>query len=176
MAIRHFRRDHITKPIHRWARGALPSLSDTEAEALNAGDVWWEAELFSGNPDWSVLQRVNPPHLTDEEQAFIDGPCQKLCQLVDDWQVNRLTADLPEEAWQMMREDGFFGMIIPKEYGGLGFSALAHSEVVRLISSRSLVASVTIMVPNSLGPGELLLQFGTEAQKQKFFPQIAKGG
>ena len=175
MAIRHFRRDHITKPIHRWARGALPSLSDTEAEALNAGDVWWEAELFSGNPDWRILRRVNPPRLTDEEQAFIDGPCQKLCRVVDDWQVNRLTADLPKEAWQMMRDEGFFGMIIPKEYGGLGFSALAHSEVVRLISARSLVAAVTIMVPNSLGPGELLLQFGTEAQKDHWLPRLADG-
>jgi acyl-CoA dehydrogenase len=175
MTLRHFRRDHITNPIHRWARGALPSLSETEAEALNAGEVWWEAELFSGNPDWRKLQQVDAPRLTDEEQAFIDGPCRKLCEMVDDWKVNRLTADLPGDAWQMMRDDGFFGMIIPKEYGGLGFSALAHSEVVRLISSRSLVAAVTVMVPNSLGPGELLMQFGTQAQKDHWLPCLADG-
>jgi acyl-CoA dehydrogenase len=175
MTLRNFRRDYLTKPIHRWALGALPSLSETEAEALNAGEVWWEAELFSGNPDWRALQHVAAPRLTDEEQAFIDGPCQKLCQMVDDWTVNRLTADLPKDAWQMMRNDGFFGMIIPKKYGGLGFSALAHSEVVRLISSRSLVAAVTVMVPNSLGPGELLMQFGTEAQKDHWLPRLADG-
>ncbi len=175
MTLREFRRDHITKPIHRWARGALPSLSETEAEALNAGEVWWEAELFSGHPDWRKLRRVAAPRLSDEEQAFIDGPCRKLCGMVDDWTVNRLTADLPDEAWQFMRDEGFFGMIIPKDYGGLGFSALAHSEVVRLISSRSLVAAVTVMVPNSLGPGELLLQFGTEDQKDYWLPRLAEG-
>ena len=175
MTLRHFRRDRITKPIHRWARGALPSLSETEAEAMNAGDIWWEAELFSGNPDWGELQAVGAPRLTDEEQEFIDGPCQELCRIVDDWKVNRLTADLPGEAWQMMRDKGFFGMIIPKEYGGLGFSALAHSEVVRLISSRSVVAAVTVMVPNSLGPGELLMQFGTDAQKEHWLPRLADG-
>lgn len=175
MTLRHFRRDHLTKPIHRWARGVLPSLSETEAEALNAGEVWWEAELFSGNPDWRKLREVDAPKLTNEEQAFIDGPCKKLCELVGDWTVNHLTADLPKDVWQMMRDEGFFGMIIPKDYGGLGFSALAHSEVVRLISSRSLVAAVTVMVPNSLGPGELLMQFGTDAQKDHWLPRLADG-
>jgi len=175
MTLRHIRRDYLTKPIHRWARGVLPSLSETEAEALNAGEVWWEAELFSGHPDWRKLRQLDAPRLTEEEQAFLDGPCRKLCEIVDDWTANRLTADLPKEVWQMLRGDGFFGMIIPKKYGGLGFSALAHSEVVRLISSRSLVAAVTVMVPNSLGPGELLLQFGTEAQKDYWLPRLADG-
>lgn len=175
MKIRHIRRDYLTRPIHRWARSALPSLSDTEAEALNAGEVWWEAELFSGNPDWHKLRDVEAPRLTKEEQAFIDGPCRELCALVDDWSVNHLTADLPDEAWQTMRDKGFFGMIIPRKYGGLGFSALGHSEVVRLISGRSRVAAVTVMVPNSLGPGELLVQFGTDAQKDYWLPRLADG-
>lgn len=173
--IRELRRDFITKPIHRWARGAMPSLSETESEALNAGDVWWEADLFSGNPNWQNLRDVAPPQLTDEEQKFLAGPCQTLCEMINDWPINNLTADLPDKAWQFMRENGFFGMIIPKDYGGLGFSALAHSEVVRLVSSRSLVAAVTVMVPNSLGPGELLLQFGTDEQKRHWLPRLADG-
>ncbi len=175
MTLREFRRDHITKPIHRWAQGALPSLSETEAEALNAGEVWWEAELFSGNPDWQKLRKVAAPRLTEKEQAFLDGPARELCGMTDDWPINNLTADLPEEAWRYMRDKGFFGMIIPEEFGGLGFSALAHSEVVRFISTRSLVAAVTVMVPNSLGPGELILQFGTEDQKQHWLPRLADG-
>ncbi|WP_093119842.1 acyl-CoA dehydrogenase [Salinihabitans flavidus] len=175
MQIRHVRRDYLTRPIHRWAKVALPTMSETEAEALSAGDVWWEAELFSGTPDWRKLRETDPPRLTDEEQAFIDGPCRELCALVDDWRVNHLAADLPEEVWKMMHDKGFFGMIIPKKYGGLGFSALAHSEVVRLISARSLVAAVTVMVPNSLGPGELLMQFGTDTQKDYWLPRLADG-
>ena len=175
MSTRTFRRDYITRPIHRWARTAMPTLSDTEAEALNAGDAWWEADLFSGNPDWQKLRGIAPPRLSDEEQAFLDGPCAELCRMVDDWRINEYTADLPGEAWDFMRENGFFGMIIPKEYGGLGFSALAHSEVVRFLSIRSLVAAVTVMVPNSLGPGELLLHFGTDAQKDHWLPRLADG-
>ncbi|UXX84759.1 acyl-CoA dehydrogenase [Roseovarius pelagicus] len=175
MTMLDFRRERLTKPIHRWARAALPSLSETEAEALKSGEVWWEAELFSGNPDWQKLRDVAPPKLTDEEQAFLDGPCHTLCEMVDDWSANRLTADLTDEAWQYLRENGFFGMIIPKEHGGLGFSALAHSEIVRFISTRSLVAAVTVMVPNSLGPGELLHQFGTDAQKKYWLPRLADG-
>jgi len=170
-----FRRDYITKPIFKWAKGALPTLSDTEAEAINSGDVHFEAELFSGKPDWSMLRSMKAPALTDEEQAFIDGPCREFCGMVDSWEIDNYTADLSPEAWNFLREKGFFGMIIPKEHGGLGFSAYAHSEVVRYIASHSVVAAVTVMVPNSLGPGELILQFGTDDQKKDWLPRLASG-
>ena len=170
-----FRRNRITRPIRRWAKRALPQLSATEAEALGAGEVWWEAELFSGNPDWGRLHATAAPELTPEEQAFIDGPCRELCAMIDDWQVNQSDADLPPEIWRHLRQHRFFGMIIGKEHGGLGFSAFAHSEVVRYISTRSVAAAVTVMVPNSLGPGELLHQFGTDAQKEYWLPRLADG-
>ncbi|GGA96402.1 acyl-CoA dehydrogenase [Allosediminivita pacifica] len=170
-----FRQKYLTKPIHRWARDALPRLSKTESEALSAGEVWWEAELFSGNPDWSKLSEVAAPKLTPDEQAFIDGPCVALCEMLDDWAINHESADLPPEVWKFMGDKGFFGMIIPKEHGGLGFSAFGHSEVVRYISTRSVAAAVTVMVPNSLGPGELLLQFGTKDQQEHWLPRLADG-
>ncbi|MEM9013132.1 MAG: acyl-CoA dehydrogenase [Pseudomonadota bacterium] len=169
------RKNWITRPIHRWAKKALPQLSETEAEALNAGEVWWEADLFSGNPDFAKLHAVAEPTLSAEEQAFIDGPCEELCAMVDDWAVNQQDADLPPAAWDFLREKKFFGMIIDKKYGGLGFSAFAHSEVVRYISTRSVAAAVTVMVPNSLGPGELLHLFGTDAQKDYWLPRLADG-
>ncbi|KPB02891.1 acyl-CoA dehydrogenase [Ahrensia marina] len=170
-----FRAKYITKPIHKWAKKALPALSQTESEALTAGEVWWEAELFSGNPDWSKLLDVKAPKLSEEEQAFFDGPCQELCGMIDDWKINQIDGDLPEEVWQFMRENKFFGMIIPKSYGGLGFSAFAHSEIVRFISTRSVAVAVTVMVPNSLGPGELLHLFGTDEQKDYWLPLLADG-
>lgn len=170
-----FRANYITKPIYRWAKKALPALSDTEREALNAGEVWWEVELFSGNPDWSKLHAIAAPRLSVEEQAFVDGPCHELCDMLDDWTINQDTADLPPEVWQFLRENGFFGMIIPKSYGGLGFSAFAHSEVVRFVSTRSVAAAVTVMVPNSLGPGELLHRFGTQEQQDYWLPRLADG-
>ncbi len=165
----------LTKPIHSWAKHVLPALSQTESEALNAGEVWWEAELFSGNPDWAKLHAIKTPKLSEEEQAFFDGPLQELCGMVDDWKINNVTGDLPPEVWSFMREHGFFGMIIPKKYGGLAFSAFAHSEIVRYISARSIAAAVTVMVPNSLGPGELLHQFGTQEQKDHWLPRLADG-
>lgn len=170
-----FRRDQLSRRIFDWAQTALPSLSKTESEAIAAGEVHFEAELFTGNPDWSVLRGVPDPTLTPEEQAFVDGPCRQFCDLLDTWQIDRVDADLPPEAWAFLRQHGFFGMIIPKEHGGLGFSAYAHSEVVRYISSHSVVGAVTVMVPNSLGPGELILQFGTEAQKAHWLPRLASG-
>ena len=170
-----FRKDYITAPIHRWARHNMPSLSQTEAEAINAGDIHWEAEIFSGDPDWSVLHAATVPALTGEEQDFIDGPCKRFCDILDIWRIDRETADLPQEAWTFLRENGFFGMIIPKEHGGLGFSAWAHAEVIRYISTHSISGAVTVMVPNSLGPGELILQFGTEDQKQHWLPRLARG-
>ena len=171
----HFRRDHVTRPIHAWAKRALPRLSDTEREALQAGETWWDAELFSGDPDWHALLRVAEPTLTGEERAFLEGPCERLCAMLDDWRINRREGDLPPEAWQLMKDEKFFGMIIPKAHGGLGFSAFAHSEVVRYIATRSIAAAVTVMVPNSLGPGELLLQFGTDAQQRHWLPRLASG-
>ncbi|MDN5787111.1 acyl-CoA dehydrogenase [Pseudorhodobacter sp.] len=165
----------LTKPVHKWAKGVLPTLSATESEALTAGEVWWEAELFSGNPDWKKLLAVKLPKLSVEEQAFFDGPCQQLCGMINDWQINREDGDLPPDVWQFLRDHRFFGMIIAKSYGGLGFSAFAHSEIVRFISTRSVATAVTVMVPNSLGPGELLHQFGTDAQKDYWLPRLADG-
>ena len=170
-----FRRDRISKPIFGWAKKAMPGLSQTEREALDAGDVWWEAELFSGDPDWSKLLAVRPSVLSPEERDFIEGPCQALCEMLDDWAINWTDADLSPEVWDFMREHRFFGMIIDKAHGGLGFSAFAHSEVVRRLSIVSLPAGVTVMVPNSLGPGELLHLFGTDAQKNHWLPRLADG-
>ncbi|MFW5655357.1 MAG: acyl-CoA dehydrogenase family protein, partial [Roseicyclus sp.] len=175
MTWRDFRRDWLTRPIYGWAKGVLPSLSETEREALDAGETWWEAELFAGNPDWQKLGAVARPRLSRAEQAFLDGPCMEFCALVDDWKINHETGDLPQEAWDFLKEYRFFGMIIPEKHGGLGFSAFAHSEVVKLISTRSLTAGVTVMVPNSLGPGELLLQFGTKEQQEHWLPRLARG-
>ncbi|VFR16228.1 Butyryl-CoA dehydrogenase [plant metagenome] len=170
-----FRRDSLTKPIFRWARNALPTLSDTEREAIDAGDVWWDGDLFTGQPDWASLRKMPPAKLSAEEQAFIDGPVAELGAMLDDWDIQWSRRDLPPEAWAFIKQHRFFGMIIPKEYGGLGFSPSAHSEVVRRLSLRSSTAAVTVMVPNSLGPGELLMQFGTEEQRQRWLPRLAEG-
>jgi acyl-CoA dehydrogenase len=170
-----FRRDMISKPIFAWARRVLPSMSDTEREAREAGDVWWDADLFTGNPDWAKLLATAPATLTADEEAFLNGPVDELCAMLDDWKINWEWRDLPPEVWAFIKEKKFFGMIIPTEYGGLGFSPYAHSEVVRKISSRSLVAAVTVMVPNSLGPGELLMRFGTREQQDKWLPRLADG-
>jgi acyl-CoA dehydrogenase len=168
-----FRRDWITKPIFGWARHVLPTLSDTEREAIEAGDVWWDADLFAGNPDWAKLLAVPPATLSAEEQAFLDGPVDELCRMLDDWQITFDLCDLPPEVWDLLKREKFFAMIIPKQYGGLGFSATGHSEVIRKLSTRSISGAVTAMVPNSLGPGELLLQFGTKAQQDYWLPRLA---
>jgi acyl-CoA dehydrogenase len=170
-----FRRDWITKPIFRMAQRALPRLSDTEREAIEAGDVWWDAELFTGNPDWQKLLAFAPARLSDEEQQFLAGPVEELCRMLDDWKINWEWHDLPPEVWAFLKSRKFFAMIIPKAYGGLGFSAFAHSEVIRKLSSRSICAACTAMVPNSLGPGELLLQFGTKTQQDYWLPRLARG-
>ncbi|MDA9431959.1 acyl-CoA dehydrogenase [Bradyrhizobium sp. CCBAU 51627] len=170
-----FRRDTITKPIFSWARGALPAMSDTEREALEAGDVWWDADLFTGDPDWSRLLKVPQAKLTDEEHAFLNGPVNELCAMLDEWRIFWEWRDLPPDVWHFIKREKFFGMIIPKEFGGLGFSPYAHSEVVRKISTRSIAAAVTVMVPNSLGPGELLMRFGTKEQQARWLPRLADG-
>src|SRR5436853_326735 len=170
-----FRRDFISKPIFAFARGAMPVMSDTEREALEAGDVWWDADLFTGNPDWSKLLSYAPATLTEEEKAFLNGPVDELCAVLEEWKIDLEWRDLPPEAWAFIKRHKFFGMIIPKEFGGLGFSPYAHSEVVRKLSSRSLTAAVTVMVPNSLGPGELLMRFGTKEQQDRWLPRLADG-
>jgi acyl-CoA dehydrogenase len=170
-----FRRDYLTKPIFRFARHALPSLSATEREAIEAGDVWWDGEIFSGHPDWAKLLAFPPAKLSAEEQAFLDGPVAELCGMLDEWRITWELRDLPPQVWDFLKRHKFFAMIIPKRYGGLGFSAYGHSEVIRKLSTRSLTASVTAMVPNSLGPGELLLHFGTKAQQDYWLPRLAAG-
>ena len=156
-------------------RHIMPRMSRTEQEALEAGTVWWDGELFSGRPDWKQLLSNPAPALSEEEQAFLDGPVNELCRMLDDWEISERYHDLPPEVWQFIKEKGFFGMIIPKEYGGLGFSALGHSSVVMKIATRSMAAAVTVMVPNSLGPAELLLHYGTDEQKDYYLPRLARG-
>jgi len=167
------RRDWVSRPIFRWARKVLPALSATEREAIEAGDVWWDADLFSGDPDWGKLMATPPAQLSAEEQAFLDGPVEELCGMLDDWTIIWELRDLPPAVWDFLKTHKFFAMIIPKAYGGLGFSAYAHSEVIRKLSTRSISVAVTAMVPNSLGPGELLLQFGTKAQQDYWLPRLA---
>jgi acyl-CoA dehydrogenase len=168
------RRALIIKPVFHLFRRMLPPISRTEREALEAGTVWWDGELFTGNPDWKKLFATPKPALTEEEQYFLDNPVEELCRMLDDYKVAQ-ERDLSTETWRFIREKGFFGMIIPKEYGGLGFSTLAHSQVVVKVASRSIPAAVTVMVPNSLGPAELLLHYGTEEQKKHYLPRLARG-
>ena len=169
------RRQLLMRPALTLVRRILPPMSSTESEALEAGTTWWDADLFSGKPDWNKLLAFPLPSLAAEEKAFIAGPVETLCAMLDDWVIKHELRDLPPEVWSYMREQGFFGMIIPKSYGGKGFSAGAHSEVVGKIASRSVSAAVTVMVPNSLGPAELLLQYGTEEQKNHYLPRLARG-
>ncbi|MEL7536321.1 MAG: acyl-CoA dehydrogenase [Pseudomonadota bacterium] len=169
------RRDRITKPLLAMYKTMLPSMSDTEREALEAGNVWWDGELFTGLPDWNRLTSMPAPKLSAEEQAFIDGPCEELCAMLDDWQITHELADMPIEVWEFIKQHKFFAMIIPKEYGGLGFSAYANAMVIAKLSSRSATASSTVGVPNSLGPGELLVHYGTDEQKQRYLPGLAAG-
>jgi acyl-CoA dehydrogenase len=173
--VRAVRRALITRHLLGAFRSSLPRMSDTEREAIDAGTVWWDGELFSGRPNWRHLTSLPAPRLSDEEQAFLDGPVERLCAMLDDWQITQQLQDLPPEVWQFIKDQGFFGMIIPKRYGGLGFSALAHSEVITKLTTRSGSAAVTVMVPNSLGPAELLLHYGTEAQRNHYLPRLASG-
>ena len=156
-------------------RSLLPPISDTEREALEAGTTWWEAELFSGNPDWRFLRDTPQAKLTEQEQAFVDGPVEELCQMLDDWKITNEDYDLSDKAWQFIKDNKFFGMIVPEEYGGLNFSAYAHSCVVMKVASRSIAAGVTVMVPNSLGPGKLLMEYGTQEQRDYYLPRLAEG-
>ncbi|MCW5622551.1 MAG: acyl-CoA dehydrogenase [Burkholderiales bacterium] len=175
MLVPPLRRSLISDPLLAWFRKVLPPVSQTEQEALDAGTVWWDGDLFSGKPDWNRLLAFPKPQLSAEEQAFLEGPVEQLCSMVDEWQVSRELNDLPPNVWQFIKDNGFLGMIIPRRYGGLGFSAQAHSQVVMKLSSRSLTACAAVMVPNSLGPAELLLHYGTDAQKDYYLPRLARG-
>jgi acyl-CoA dehydrogenase len=168
------RRSIVTKSLMRMVGAILPQMGETERTALEAGTVWWDGDLFSGKPNWRKLLAFPAPKLTDKEQAFLDGPVDELCAMVSDWKIFQDRA-IPEDVWAFMRKEKFFGMVIPEEYGGLGFSALAHSAVVTKLSSRSSTVAVTVMVPNSLGPGELLVHYGTDEQKTHYLPRLASG-
>ena len=169
------RRAVFSNPVLALYRRILPDMSQTEKEAIDAGTVWWDGDLFSGAPEWDKLLATPQAQLTAEEQAFLDGPVDELCAMTNDWEITHESYDLPPQVWQCIKDKGFLGMIIPKKYGGMGFSALAHSAVVMKLSTRSNAASVTVMVPNSLGPAELLLHYGTEEQKDYYLPRLAKG-
>jgi len=167
------RREYLTQPLLDIFRTMVPSLSRTERDALESGDVWWEGELFSGMPDWSKLTGLPAPKLTDDEQAFLDGPTEELCRMLDDWEVTHKMLDFSEKVWAFIKQERFFALIIPKDYGGLGFSPQANSIILTKIASRNVTAASTIGVPNSLGPAELLLHYGTDEQKQRWLPGLA---
>ncbi|WP_127142548.1 acyl-CoA dehydrogenase [Pelagibacterium montanilacus] len=175
LSIPAVRRMALTGPAYRMVKSILPRISRTEQEALDAGTVGWDAELFSGRPDWSRLLKIGKPVLSAEEQAFLDGPCEELCAMIDDWDTRHNRMDMPPEVWDYLKDKGFLGMLIGKEHGGLGFSAQAQSQVVSKIASRSVAAGITVMVPNSLGPGELLEKYGTPEQQGKYLHRLAKG-
>ena len=173
--IEAFRHSVFIKPIFKLYRKLLPKMSDTEREALEAGTVWWDAEVFAGRPDWNKLLDAPKPALSQREQAFIDGPVREVCAIANQFEINHVHKKLPDEIWQFLKENGFFGMIIGEEHGGLGFSVQAQSEVVSILSTRSIALAVTVMVPNSLGPGELLHRFGTKEQQDYYLPRLASG-
>ena len=155
-------------------RKVMPPMSQTEADAINAGTVWWDGQLFSGKPDWAKLLATPKPTLTPEEQSFLDNETEQLCAIANDWETYGI-GDLPPHVWQFIKDKGFLGMIIPKEYGGKGFSAYMHSQVVTKLSTRCSAAAISVMVPNSLGPAELLLHYGTDEQKRHYLPRLARG-
>ncbi|HEV8695563.1 MAG TPA: acyl-CoA dehydrogenase, partial [Lysobacter sp.] len=169
------RLSYITKPLLGFYTKILPPLSETERVALEAGTVGFEGELFSGKPDWEVLLSQPKPELRTDEQAFIDGPCEELCRMTNDWQITHVNADLTPEIWEYVKKNKFFGMIVPKEYGGLGFTALANHKVIQKLATVSTVLSSTVGVPNSLGPAELLMHYGTKEQKDYYLPRLADG-
>jgi acyl-CoA dehydrogenase len=173
--VKPLRRAVVTKPIFGLYKTILPQVSQTEQEALDAGSIWWDADLFSGKPDWNKMLAYPEARLSADEKAFLEGPVEELCGMLDEWDITHERMDLSPEVWKFIREKGFLGIIIPKSFGGLGFSAYAHTEIVTKISTRSGTAAVTVMVPNSLGPAELLIHYGTEEQKNHYLPRLAKG-
>jgi acyl-CoA dehydrogenase len=170
-AVPRLRHRFITAPVMKRLALYLPRMSDTERTALEAGTVWWDGELFSGRPDWRRLLDFECRALSEQEQAFLAGPVDRLCRMLDDWQITQ-DRRIPEAVWDFLRRERFFGMIIPVEYGGLGFSAIAHSAVVLKVASRSISTACILMVPNSLGPAELLLHYGTPTQRRHYLPRL----
>jgi len=173
--LRPLRRAVLTGPIFAAFKKVLPEMSSTEREALEAGDTWWEAEMFRGRPDWQKLLDFKYTALTAEEQAFLDNECETLCKMCDDWRIEFEHKDLPPEVWTYIRENRFLAMLIKKEFGGLGFSANAQSAVVTKLATKSISMAVTVMVPNSLGPGELLMHYGTKGQQDQWLPGLVSG-
>lgn len=167
--IEPLRMSFISRPAYKALADAMPSISPTEREALDSGTSWWEKELFMGAPNWETFNSYPYPKLSVEEQAFLDNEVETLCSMLDEWEIHEKKM-LPEHIWQYIKDNGFLGLIIPKEYGGRAFSSFAQSRVMSKISSRSLTAAVSCMVPNSLGPGELLLHYGTDEQKIVIYP------
>ena len=170
-----FRRTYLITPLLKSIQAGMPKISPTEQEALDAGTVWWDGELFSGNPNWKKLLNTPSTRLSTEEQNFLNGPVETLCSMIDNWQINYQLKDIPPEIWTFIKQNKFFGLMIPKEYGGLGFSALAHSDILAKIAGKSITVASTVSVPNSLGPAELLLHYGTKQQKTQYLPNLAIG-
>ena len=171
--VKVLRRLLFSNHAYRLMKKVMPTISQTEQEALDAGDVWWESELFSGKPDFENLKKIPQATLTTEEQAFLDGPVEEFCSMLDDWQITHVDYDLTPEAWQLAKDNGLFALIIPKQYVGKEYSAYLHSQVVMKIAGSSLSAAVTVMVPNSLGPGKLLMTYGTQQEKDYYLPRLA---
>lgn len=169
------RQEYMTKPILKIYRKIMPEMSTTEQEAIDAGTVWWDGEIFSGDPDWQTLHRIPQATLTAEEQAFLDGPVEDACKMADDWDIHHKRSDLSPELWQFLKDNKFFAMIIKKKYGGLEFSAYAQSRVLQKLSGTNAVLATTVGVPNSLGPGELLQHYGTQEQQDYYLPKLATG-
>ncbi|WP_018690553.1 acyl-CoA dehydrogenase [Algicola sagamiensis] len=175
LGVKDIRRNFVTKPVFKIFKKILPPLSATEREAMEAGDIWWDGDLFRGNPDWNKLHSVPQAKLSKDEQNFINNELETLLNMIDDYKIVQEQRDLPKEVWDFLKKEGFFALIIPKEYGGRQFSAYANSTIVSRIATKSLSVAVTVMVPNSLGPGELLMHYGTQEQKDRWLPTLANG-
>ncbi|MBR9727248.1 acyl-CoA dehydrogenase FadE [Shewanella intestini] len=173
--VKSFRQNFISKPLLKVYRGIMPEMSSTEKEAIEAGTTWWEADLFAGNPNWSKLHNYPKARLTAEEQAFLDGPVEEVCAMLNQHEVSHELGDLPQDVWQYLKDNGFFAMIIKKKYGGLEYSAYAQSRVLQKLAGVSSELASTVGVPNSLGPGELLQHYGTKEQQDHYLPRLAKG-
>jgi acyl-CoA dehydrogenase len=173
--IESVRKQYLSEPALKFYKSIMPEMSSTEKDAIDAGTVWWDGEIFSGNPNWQVLHNIPQARLSVEEQAFLDGPVEEVCKMCSDWETTHVRADLSPEVWQYLKDHKFFAMIIKKEFGGLQFSAFAQSRVLQKLSGVSAVLSTSVGVPNSLGPGELLQHYGTPEQQQHYLPRLATG-